>query len=342
MAKKQPKDLDTLKQEAKTFHDLVAVIADDHKQAVRRLHSSLKKGGLRKAYREGHEEALRERESQLRSLEARHQRYESNQADKKIPAAVRKKIAELETVILRREGSYDWRGFVRYRKKELAELFEQVDRIRNPPKSLTTTNKAFRVGKDYPGQSITRTYDGYVWEVLKGHFERLPRAKGQRTTFKIVAALPEKAEYLQLKERHFTQTLDALVDDAYGIVEELHEELQEAYENMPWALQGGPVGEARQEAATELETISGDQPELPDFLASVRLVHYPPLHQTSRHDRAGGAADMLQAAVKAVEDYRKSGVKLKKADAKALDEFAAQLEDHATQIGDVDFPGMFG
>jgi hypothetical protein len=137
--------------------------------------------------------------------------------------------------------------------------------------------------------------------VLKGHFERLPREKGQRTSFKIVAPLPENAEYLQLKERHFTRSLEALVDNAYGIVDELQGELKDAYDNMPEGLQGSAVREARLDAATKLENVSGDQPVVPQSVSSLRIVHYPSLYQSSRRDRAYEAALMLRAASGAVQ-----------------------------------------
>jgi hypothetical protein len=37
-----------------------------------------------------------------------------------------------------------------------------------------------------------------------------------------------------------------------------------------------------------------------------------------------------------------SGAKLKKAEAKALDEFRRQLEYHSDEIEEVEFPSMFG
>lgn len=293
MAKQQAKNLATLMREAKTFHDLVKLQVDFH----------------------------RSDNSTLRKLEARRQRYDLYQGNKKIPTELRKQIAELETAILRDEPGHEVYGRkgIRLRKENLAKLYKKAEHVVNPPKPLTTTNKAFRVGKAYPGQSITRTYDGHIWEVLKGHFEELPRAKGQRTSFRIVAALPEKTEYLQLKERHFTQTLETLVDSAYGIVDELHGELQDAYENMPEGLQDSSVGQARSEAAEQLESISDDIPTVTDSVSAIQLVHYPLLRQNSRGDRADEASAILRAASEAIRQFRTKEAKLKKAEAKALD-----------------------
>jgi hypothetical protein len=59
---------------------------------------------------------------------------------------------------------------------------------------------------------------------------------------------------------------------------------------MPEGLQESPVDEARAEAAGQLGEISDDQPSVPECVLSLRLVHYPLLHQSSRRDRAREAA----------------------------------------------------
>lgn len=332
MAKKPFKNLATMKQEAKTFHDLVAVIVNYYEKAISNLRSAQRRE--MKSDRPTGEGLIKSFEMDLKRLETRRQRYEQYQGNKKIPAALREEIADTETELLREEpGQQPWeRESIRARKMELAELFEQVERLTNPPKSLTTTNKAFQVGKNYPSQSITRTYDGHVWKVLMGHVERLPRQKGQRTSFRIVAALPEKNEYLQLKECYFTKTLEALVDAAYGIVDDLQGELLDAYENMSEGSKDGSVGEARLEAASQLENISDKVPTLPDSVSGIQVVHYPLLRQNSRGDRANEAMAMLRAASKAIRHFRTNEGKLNKAEAKALDECSQQLVVHAKEL----------
>jgi hypothetical protein len=322
-------------QEAKTYQELLDVLLADSKKTV----------GIYQRRAKQRQAAL----SKLKQLEARRLRFEKYQTDMKIPAALRKQIAELEAELLRAEhapplafGDGFGNGEARWKKKALSALFEEADQIKNPPKSLSTTNKAFKIGKAYPGQSFSRAYDGHVWEVLRGHFQPLPRTKGQRTSFKVVAALPEKNEYLQLKERHFTKTLEALLDEAYEVVDELHDELQDAYANMPKGLQGGTVGEARMEAASQLETISGAAPTLPDSVSAISLVHFPALRQSSRSDRADEAAAKLKAASQEIQKYINSGIKLKKAEVAELEECRQQLESRADEIEAVEIPGMFG
>jgi hypothetical protein len=300
------KNLKTRKEEAKTFHAVLAVVVDEYTAIVRNNKSLLKcRERLAGTDRARHEKSIREYELQLRLLEDRRQRYELCQANRKLPVALMKQIAVLETAILTAEPGYKAcdRTFIRDSKRELVALYEQVERITNPPKPMATTNRAFRLGGTYSGQSITRTYDGHVWEVLKTHFQPLPRAKGQRASFRIVVDLPEKNEYLQLKERRYEQSLDALVDDAYGIVDELQAELQQAYDNMPGGLQRSAVGEARAEAALRLESISDHRSDTPTCLSSIRIVHYPSLHKRSRGDRAAEAAAVMRALAKAVQDH---------------------------------------
>lgn len=345
MAKKV-KNLSTLVQEAKTFQEMIDVVAAHSKKTVvvyQRLAKQRHKAAI--SNRPHYLASIKYAETQLKQLETRRLRFEKYQSDKKIPAALRKQIAQAETDLLRSEHTPTY-GFgnsgVRFKKQRLAELFEKADQIKNPPKPLSTTNKSFKSGKDFPGASISRAYDGHVWEVLKSHFQLLPKTKGQRTSFKVIAALPEKDEYLQLKERHFTKTLETLVDEAYGIVDELRGELQDAYESMPEGLQGGAVGEARLEAASQLENISDDAPTLPESVAALRLVHYPSLRQSSRGDRANVAAAMLKAASQAIQNHIGSGTKLKKVEVADLEEYRQQLESHADDIEGVEFPGMFG
>lgn len=342
---KQKKDFRTMKRKAKTFRSLVAVIRADHHNRIDNLRRLLKERHRAAiAARPEREKSIREKEAMLKSLEARFQRYEKYHSNRKLPAALRKGIGEVAMELLRHEPGYDsWeRELVRCRRKELAELFERADRLLNPPKAMNTTNKKFKGGGDYSRQAITRTYDGHVWEVLKWHFEPSPSVKGQKASIRIVAALPEKDEYLQLKETHFTRTVDALVDEASGIISQLQSEMQEAYENTPDGLQQGLVGEARYEAAQQLDDIASDSPTVPPSISSVRLVHYPSTHLSSRARRAGEAAAMLRAALVAIQQFLSDGTCLKKGEARDVAEFCGQVEDHIVKIEEVDFPGMFG
>jgi hypothetical protein len=165
---------------------------------------------------------------------------------------------------------------------------------------------------------------------------------GERTRFRIVAALPQRDEYLQLKELRFTYSLGGLIEAVYGTVGELQGELEDAYENTPEALQDGEIGQARLAAAEQLEAIAGSPPTPPDCVASLRLVHYPPPTLHSRGDRARAAAAMLRAADAAIESHLAGRPKLNSANAKLVMQFRRSLADHADELDEVDFPGMRG
>lgn len=343
MAKKPAKSFRDLYNEGKSFPELVDFLEVEATETIKRLQSVLKGLGKQQAgLKKDIERQLRREEAELKTLMSRQQKHESIQKNKNVPASDRKEIAALERKILGLEKEGFSRSSLRSCKDRLGELIEKADRRLDPPKLLTTKNKAYRVGGKFSRQSVTRAYDGHVWEVLKGHFEHLPREKGQQATVKILAGLPEKREYLQLKQQRYTKNLESLVDDAYGQVEELRDELQEAFDNMPESLQETEVAQARYEAASQLDEIAGDQPSVPESISSLRIVHFPSLNSGSRAVRAANATDVLRAVLLATEQHMKETVNLKKAELEEFREFCEHLERHIDEIDSVEFPGMFG
>ena len=312
MAKKITKSLEERLQDAKSFHEMIDLF-EAH----------------------GHE-------TTLASLAKRRQRFDSIQGNKKIPAAYRKQFAELEWEILSLEQTHHGQDFLRPRKRDLSDLLKRIDRHLNPPKAFAMVNAAYKVGGEYARQSLTRAYDGHVWEVLDGYFESMPRTKGQKGKIKIVASLPEKVEYLQLKQDHFTKTIALLVDEAYEEIADLRDEMQEAFDNTPESLQETEVAQARSEAASQLDIFADDSPSVPESISSVSIILYPSPNQTSRADRAGGVAVMLRDVSQAARQFMAGTAKLKKAELKEIREFCDQLEAHADEIENVEFPGMFG
>ena len=164
----------------------------------------------------------------------------------------------------------------------------QISNGHDGDKPTTAKGKTFEVGKMYRRQSITRVYDGHVWDVLENRFQKVWDMEGGPTKFEIVAPLPGKAEYLRLKERHYTYTVKELIEDAYAILEDLEQEMEMAFENTPENLQCSGVSQARRCAARELQSICAEQPEPPLCLSSECVVHYPLLEQSSRRARAAG------------------------------------------------------
>jgi len=170
----------------------------------------------------------------------------------------------------------------------------------------------------------------------------MPRVKGQQGKVMVVGQLPEKIEYLQLKQKFYTKRIDLFLDEAYEEIDELRDEMQEAFDNTPESLQDSAVGQARSEAADQLGSIADSPPSVPDVLSELYVLHYPSLNQKSRADQADDAAVMLRDASQAAQKFLDGTVKPKKVDLKAIQEFCDQLEEHANELDNVEFPGMFG
>ena len=62
----------------------------------------------------------------------------------------------------------------------------------------------------------------------------------------------------------------ALMADAKAIIEEVLDEEQEAYDNMPEGLQASERGEAMQEAITNLEDANSSADEIEDYLEDAK------------------------------------------------------------------------
>tara|TARA_B100000161_G_C33459165_1_gene372688 strand:+ start:131 stop:364 length:234 start_codon:yes stop_codon:yes gene_type:complete len=62
----------------------------------------------------------------------------------------------------------------------------------------------------------------------------------------------------------------ALMADAKAIIEEVLDEEQEAYDNMPEGLQTSERGEAMQEAITNLEDANSSVDEIEDYLEDAK------------------------------------------------------------------------
>lgn len=340
--------------QAETFSDIVSALLAVRREEIRLIKMTVRPivcrptAGYSPHRLSGDDQAtlLKQAELRIKDLNERLKRNERFHANKSIPAKLLERIETIEWRILRLSffnEDTSRRGFsVSDEKRELAVLIERAECLVNPPKPLITINAKFKMGKCYSKRSISGSYDGYVWQVLLGHFEPLEDSRGRHTIVKVVAALPEKSEYLQLKEHRFTCKVDALLAEAYEIVHELQNELQEAYDNMPDGLQDGTVNQARLEAISGLEFVSNDQVELSDDVSTLRCCHFPALRQKSRSDRACEAAAMLRAVSAAIMKRRKKNDGSKKSDVLALQECCEKLDSQAEQLAQIEFPGMFG
>jgi hypothetical protein len=121
----------------------------------------------------------------------------------------------------------------------------------------------------------------------------------------------------------------------------LADELSEAFENMPESLQGSDLGERRSEVSQELMEIADEVPMVPEVFASVELLHIPLTKVSSRGDRAKQAALRLEAVAEKLSALLQT-TKTRRSVAAAVEEVCEQLNDHASAVRDIEFPGMYG
>lgn len=133
------------------------------------------------------------------------------------------------------------------------------------------------------------------------------------------------------------------VSGAFSIVEELAGEMREAFDNTPESLQNSGVGEARGEAADNLENIS--EVDVPERFTneewSVTWVEYPSgkrgLSRSKRRDNAVAAMDAVIARLDEVIDDSTDEARV--SDAETLRD---DLENAKSELEAVEFPGMYG
>lgn len=141
-----------------------------------------------------------------------------------------------------------------------------------------------------------------------------------------------------MASKRYTQKvkLADAVSEAWGALEGLGEEMREAHDNTPEALQSSPVGEARGEAADNLEGLS--EPVVPDSLAEreveVSRVRRTP-KQAARLSRPARRDDAVMV-IAAVIDH------LDKVEGEEAEALRDELDSLQSDAEDVDFPGMFG
>lgn len=215
----------------------------------------------------------------------------------------------------------------------------------------------FGYGAVITEQALVKEYDKYALSVLISHFRREPKvARKERQKYFVLVITPSKEEYIKLRDQKYAISVESLVDDAFSDIESLGQELRDAYDNMPEGLQQGDVGQRRDEAASALEDIACNKPDVPDLMGFLGdVVHYPDLKATSRRERADEAASMLESVVNELNKWIEE-LKIKHAetggdrepytdaefDTSDLESFVSELEDQISTIREVDFPGMYG
>jgi hypothetical protein len=201
-------------------------------------------------------------------------------------------------------------------------------------------NAKFKVGQTVSSSALTRAYNRHFPEVLKSHLD-WTEVEGKRGTYYTIRQeLPDNARYQEMMVACFTVTVETLVCDGYDVAEELGNELREAFDNMPESLQASDLGSRREEAADQCEEVANNRPDIPKHVESLTCLFLPPQKVSSRAQRASEAAEKLQTAALAVQEYI-DGLE-DDADRLDFEDFVNQLEDDASTLVEVDFPGMYG
>lgn len=179
-----------------------------------------------------------------------------------------------------------------------------------------------------------------------------PRRATTRKMYKIVKDLPTREAYEEIKARQFTRAADDVMSEAYSEFETLAGELRDWYDNLPESFQNGEKGEILSASADTLEDLQS--PSDPTGLNRISVYCPPNYDAESRSDRCGEAADMLNRVADAIEEFveewrnPEDGQVPKVEDGEeppdldGLEDIISELRDHASQAGDVEFPGMYG
>jgi hypothetical protein len=345
MAKKKFQNLTEKVEAAKTVAQKFTIVQTDYERSCERARSRLTELKRKRSRQDTRELKFAESwfaymSRNLRQIVQRRKRYEEVQADKRVPATLRKQIHDQEDRVFRHEFSSGFgRSSIAEPRRELEELYEQARKSLIPKRKCKTSHPMFRKGKSCKRISLTKAFDGHVFEVMEAHLE-LVLDKG-RLPFRIIESLPTKEEYLTIRDAYYTHTLEHHLASAYAEIETLADELSEAFENMPESLQGSELGERRSEASQELMEIAEDPPMVPEEFASVELLHIPSTKVSSRGDRAEEAASRMKAVAQKLSELLQT-TKTRKSVAANVEEVCEQLEDHANAVRDIEFPGMYG
>jgi len=153
-------------------------------------------------------------------------------------------------------------------------------------------------------------------------------------------------------------TVADAVSEAFSELQQLGEEMRDAFDNTPESLQGSGVGEARGEAADALENLS--EPDAPDELAaimvnwSVRVRTPSQQRKLSRADRRDDATSTLSAVISKLEDIRDyepetddegkvTGEReFSEEQVDAAGDFIDEVQNLIDEAEAVTFPGMYG
>ncbi len=205
---------------------------------------------------------------------------------------------------------------------------------------------------------LNKTYGQYGVPVLtkNGFLEQEEQKRGAPRRYKILKELPTVDEFKKLSNEMYKISVEDLVGNAKGTIEELASELRDWHDNLPESLQEGDKGSTLEDSASTLEGM--DIPDLPDWAITetghpkaITTVFLPQLRCESRADRASEASEELRAAAERLREEAEKLEKPEGCDVEAnkeraehgdeLSNLADEYESAADEIDGVEFPGMY-
>lgn len=136
-------------------------------------------------------------------------------------------------------------------------------------------------------------------------------------------------------------TVESAVTDAQSGAEELRDELQEWFDNMPENLQNGSKAEEIQEAIDALEDVINADITIPDAVKDLPVqFQFSRKRRQSRANRAADFCSLMEAAAAVVENHVEESDELDDEAADEIQTFLSDLIDAANTLSDVTFPGM--
>jgi hypothetical protein len=195
------------------------------------------------------------------------------------------------------------------------------------------------------GIALKKTYGVHAAAVLHDYLEALPRErkKGAKQKYRVKRPLPGVDEFLTMRTKKFTTTLDNLISDAFGELESLRDELQEWYDGMPENFQNGDKGENLQSSIDTLDSL--ESPDVPEYVTNLEVIYIPAEKLDSRADRRDDAAARLDTAVSVLNDAMDdvdAEVKYTDDQKDEMQELADDLERAKDEAEGVEFPTMYG
>ena len=143
----------------------------------------------------------------------------------------------------------------------------------------------------------------------------------------------------QAKFTSHKATIDGIIDDAYSMLADLRDEVQEVVDNAPEGLQNSSRIETLSETASQLDGFVDSPPDVPENVQEIEVTYYCTnfgKKGPSRRDRRDEAVGMLNAVA---EHLRGDSQYDTDTD---VQELLEELDDACSTAEECEFPGMFG